>query len=322
MVKSTRDGFGEGIIELGRRNKNVFVLAGDLAGSTRADGFAKEFPERFLNMGICEQDMLGTAVGLSLAGKIPFVCSFSVFVLGRGYDQIRISVCYNNQNVKIIGSHSGITVGPDGATAQSLEDIAMMRVLPNMRVMVPADAIEARKATLALADFEGPAFLRLGRGPTPLVTKPEDPFKIGRANVICEGKDVAIIACGIMVHEAVQARNELKKRGIEACVINMHTIKPLDGDAIRHAVKSCGAIVTAEEHQIYGGLGGAVAEFISGDCPVFLKNVALNNVFGESGEAAELCRKYGLTKREIIESVDIVLDLKKRGINYGDESQS
>ena len=262
-------------------------------------------------MGICEQDMLGTAVGLSLAGKIPFVCSFSVFVLGRGFDQIRISVCYNNQNVKIIGSHSGITAGPDGATAQCLEDIAMMRVLPNMRVIVPADALEAKRATITLADFEGPAFLRLGRGGTPQVTRPEDPFKIVKANLLYEGKDVAIIACGIMVHEALQARSELKKRGIDVAVINMHTIKPLDGEMIRHAVKTCGAIVTAEEHQIYGGLGGAVAEFLSGDCPVFLKNVAMNNVFGESGEPDELRKKYGLTKREIVESVEIVLDMKR-----------
>lgn len=311
-MKATRDGFGEGIIKLGRQNKEIFVLAGDLAGSTRADRFQELFPKRFLNMGICEQDMLGTAVGLSLAGKIPFVCSFSVFVLGRGYDQIRISVCYNNQNVKIIGSHSGITVGPDGATAQSLEDIAMMRVLPNMKVIVPADAIEAEKATIALTDFQGPAFLRLGREGVPDVTKEKDPFKIGKANIIYEGKDVAIIACGIMVYEAIQARNELKRKGIEATVINMHTIKPLDGETIRQAVKTCGAIVTAEEHQVYGGLGGAVAEFLSGDCPVFLKSVALNNVFGESGQPDELRTKYGLTKREIVESVDIVLDLKNR----------
>lgn len=311
-LKATRDGFGNGIVKLGGLNKDIFVLAGDLAGSTRADRFQKEFPDRFLNMGICEQDMLGTAVGLSLAGKIPFVCSFSVFVLGRGYDQIRISVCYNNQNVKIIGSHSGITVGPDGATAQSLEDIAVMRVLPNMRVIVPADAIEAEKATLALVDFQGPAFLRLGREGVPEVTNRDDPFKIGKANVIYKGKDVAIIACGIMVYEAIQARNELKKRGIETTVINMHTIKPLDGEAIRDAVKSCGAVVTAEEHQIYGGLGGAVAEFLSGDCPVFLKSVALNNVFGESGQPDELREKYGLTKREIVESVEIVLELKKK----------
>lgn len=310
-LRATRDGFGEGIVELARKNKDVFVLSGDLTASTRADGFEKEFPDRFFNMGICEQDMLGTAVGLSLAGKIPFVCSFSVFILGRGFDQIRISVCYNDQNVKIIGSHSGLTVGPDGATAQSLEDIAMMRVLPNMRVIVPADATEARKATLAIADFDGPAFLRLGRGGTPDISKAGDTFKIGKANVLHEGKDVAIIACGIMVYEALEARKELKKRGIEVAVINMHTIKPLDGEAIRYAVRTCGAIVTAEEHQIYGGLGGAVAEFLTGDCPVFLKNVAMNNVFGESGGADELRMKYGLTKREIVESVDIVLEMKK-----------
>jgi transketolase len=311
-LRATRDGFGEGIVKLARRNKNVFVLSGDLTGSTKADLFQKEFPGRFLNMGICEQDMLGTAVGLSLAGKIPFVCSFSVFVLGRGYDQIRISVCYNNQNVKIIGSHSGITVGQDGATAQSLEDIAMMRVLPNMTVVCPADALEAEKATIALADLSGPAFLRLGRHAMPDVTRKDDPFRIGKANVIAEGKDVAIIACGIMVREALEAREILKKRGIQAMVVNMHTIKPLDGEVIRRAAETCGAIVTAEEHQIYGGLGGAVAEFVSGDCPVIVKNVALNNVFGESGRADELCVKYGLTEREIVESVDIALEMKGR----------
>lgn len=308
---ATRDGLGQGLLELGRSRQDVFVLAGDLAESTRANLFEREFPERFFNMGIAEQDMLGTAVGLSLAGKIPFVCSFTVFVCGRGYDQIRISVCYNNQNVKIVGSHSGITVGSDGATAQALEDIAMMRVLPNMTVIVPADAIEARKATVAAAGVPGPVFLRLGRPAVPIVTAEDDPFEVGKVRVLRPGRDVTLVACGIMVAEALHASQALAEDGVDAGVINVHTIKPLDKATLVQAVQATGAVVTAEEHQVHGGLGSAVAEVVTRHCPCFIDMVAVQDVFGESGEADELREKYGLTCEHIREKALGLL--KKKG---------
>lgn len=299
-------------MELGRNRGDVFVLAGDLAESTRAHLFQKEFPERFLNMGIAEQDMLGTAVGLSLAGKVPFVCSFSCFVCSRGYDQIRISVCYNNRPVKIAGTHAGITVGADGATAQALEDIAMMRALPNMTVVAPADAIEARKATVAAASHPGPVYLRLGRGPVPVITSEADPFEIGRARRLRKGRDVTLVACGIMVAEALLAADVLAAEGIEAEVINVHTVKPLDTPTIIEAAHATGAVVTAEEHQMYGGLGSAVAEALAADCLCPIEMVAVADVFGESGEPDELREKYGLTWRHIKEKALRALRLKGR----------
>lgn len=307
-----RDGLGQGLLELGRTRKEVFVLAGDLAESTRAHLFAREFPDRFLNMGIAEQDMLGTAVGLSLAGKVPFVCSFTVFVCGRGYDQIRTSVCYNNQNVKIAGSHSGISVGPDGATAQSLEDIAMMRVLPHMTVIAPADAIEARKATIAAASVPGPVFLRLGRALVPIITAEADPFEVGQARVLRPGRDITLVACGIMVAEALQAAEALAGVGVGAGVINMHTIKPLDEATLVQAARLTGAVVTAEEHQVHGGLGSAVAEVLGRHCPCFMDMVGVADTFGESGEADELREKYGLTWRHIREKALRLLQKKGR----------
>jgi len=311
-MRATRDGAGDGLIELAKTNMQVVVLTGDLAGSTRTDKFEKVFPNRFFNMGIAEQDMVGTAVGLALAGKIPFACSFSCFILGRAYDQIRVSVCYNNANVKIIGTHSGITVGPDGATAQIMEDIALMRVLPNMKVIVPADAAEAQKAVMASAQMPGPVFIRCGRGPVPAVTAAEDFFQIGRANVLADGADVTIVACGIMVNDALDAAGVLRERGISAGVINMHTIKPFDGPALLAAARRTGAVVTAEEHQTAGGLGSCVAEYLSGVCPVPVGMVGAGSVFGESGEPDELKAKYGLTKERIIESCMEVIERKKR----------
>ncbi|MFC2149545.1 transketolase family protein [Candidatus Auribacterota bacterium] len=310
--KATRDGAGEGFLELAGERPEVVVLTGDLAGSTRGDKFEKIFPEKFINMGISEQDMIGTAVGLSLAGKIPFVCSFSCFVLCRAYDQIRVSLCYNNANVKIIGTHSGITVGPDGATAQMLEDIAIMRVLPNMKVIVPADAAQAKKAVKASADIPGPVFIRAGRGPVPVVTKEEDLYEFGKAQIFSEGDDVTIVACGIMVNEALEAAEILKAGGVSAGVINMHTVKPLDEDALRRAAGKSGAVVTAEEHQIYGGLGSSVAEFLSGTDAVPMEMVGIGNVFGESGKPDELKEKYGLTSQKIIEACNKVLRRKTK----------
>lgn len=314
-TKPTRDGFGEGLLELGKNNKDVFVLSGDLADSTRAEWFGKSYPERFLNMGIAEQDMVGMAAGLAMEGKIPFVCSFSCFITTRAYDQIRVSVCYNNVgkgnlNVKIAGTHSGITVGPDGATAQAMEDIAGMRVLPGMAVIVPVDAIEAKKAAIAAAAYPGPVYLRLGRGPVPVITREGDPFNIGKGNLMRQGKDVTIVACGILVSEALEAANKLSQEGIEAGVINMHTIKPLDGELLLDEARRTGAVVTAEEHQINGGLGGAVAECLVRSYPVPVEMVAVQDTFGESGGERELQEKYGLTAKEIVAAAKKVLSRK------------
>ncbi len=310
ISRATRDGFGDGIAELGKTNKNIFVLTGDMSESTRADRFQKLYPDRFFNLGICEQDMLGTAVGLSLAGKIPFVCSFSVFIACRAYDQIRVSLCYNNQNVKIAATHSGLTTGPDGATAQALEDIAIMRVLPNMSVIVPCDALEAKKATIAAANFPGPVFLKLGRQAFPAVTFESDPFQVGKANIMKDGKDLTIIACGIMVGEAQKAAKALAEEGIDAGIINMHTIKPIDRQAIIKAARTTGAIVTVEEHQINGGLGSAVAEVLAKYHPAPMEMVAVEDTFGESGTPQELLDKYGLNWKNIVNRAKAVLQRK------------
>jgi len=308
--KAIRDAFGEALVELGRKNKKVVVLSGDLEDSTRAEYFKKEFPERFFNLGICEQDILGTAAGLSLAGFIPFVCSFAVFITNRAYDTLRISVCYNKCNVKIIGSHAGLTVGEDGATAQCLEDFALLRVLPSIIVLSPVDAIETRKATMAMADIQGPAYMRLSRVAFPIITKESGPFIVGKANIMREGKDVTIIACGLMVSESLKAAEALKQDGIQVKILNMHTIKPIDEKAIIGAAKETKAIVTAEEHQINAGLGGAVAEVLSRNYPVPLEMVAVADTFGESGSAEELLEKYHLKDKDIVTAVKNVLKRK------------
>ena len=312
-MKATRDGFGEALLELGRENKKIVVLSGDLEDSTRAEYFKKEFPERFFNLGIAEQDVLGTAVGMSMDGLIPFVCSFAVFLTNRAYDIIRISVCYNNRNVKLIGSHAGLTVGPDGATAQCLEDFAITRVLPNLKVICPADAVEAKKATRMMAEVRGPVYMRLSRPPFPIITKDSDEFILGRANVMREGRDITVIACGLMVYEALQAAEILKKENIETRVINMHTIKPIDREIVIKSAQETGAIVTAEEHQINGGLGSAVAEVLARNFPVPIEMVAVNDTFGESGESEELLQKYHLKDIDIVDAVKRVIARKKKG---------
>jgi len=312
-LKPTRDGFGLGLLEAGRKNPRVLALTGDLGDSTRAEWFGKEFPERYFDMGIAEQDMVNTAVGLSLGGWIPFACSFTDFIVCRGLDQIRVGVCYNNANVKILGSHSGISTGPDGATVQSVADIATMRALPHMAVIVPADAEEARKATLSLVDHIGPAFLRVGRNPVPVFTKEQDPFSIGQANLLREGNEVSIIACGVMVWAALQAAESLVSEGISADVLNLHTIKPIDREALARTARKTGAVVTAEEHSLYGGLGSAVAEALVTDYPVPMEFVAVMDTFGESGESAELMETYHLTSKDIAGAVKKVLSRKKTG---------
>ncbi len=309
-MKATRDGFGEALLQLGRDNKDIVVLSGDLEDSTRAEYFKKEFPERFFNLGIAEQDIAGTAAGLSKTGLIPFICSFAAF-WANAFGVFRVSVCYNKCNVKIVGTHSGISVGPDGATAQALEDIAAMRVLPNMSVVWPADAYEAAKATKAIAAIDGPVYLRLGREAVPFVTDRDRPFVFGKADVLREGSDAAIIACGDMVSESVKAAEKLSREGIKARVINMHTIKPVDKEIIIKAAKETGAIVTAEDHQANGGLGGAIAEVLACGYPAPMEMVAVRDTFGESGTGEELLEKYGLKDVDIINAVKRAVSRKK-----------
>lgn len=298
---ATRDGFGEGLLYLGKTNKDIVVLSADLTGSTRASCFKKEFPERFFSFGIAEQNMMSAAAGLSLAGKIPFACTFGVFAAGRAWNQLSISVCYMDLNVNIVGTHAGLNVGPDGATHQALEEITLMRALPNMQVVVPADAIEAKKATIEAAKIPHPVYLRFTRSPIPVITKEKDYFKIGKANILKEGKDLTIVACGSMVSKALVASDKLKEKdNIDAQVINMHTPKPIDKDAIIKAAKKTKTILTCEEHTIYGGLGSAVTEVISEFYPVPVKMIGINGVFGQSGEPEELMKYYHLTSDDIL----------------------
>ncbi len=304
-MKPTRDAFGEELVTLGKDNKNIVVFSGDLEDATRAEYFKHAYSERFFNLGIAEQDVVGTAAGMSSLGFVAFACSFAVFLTNRAYDMIRLDVCYNNTNVKIVCSHAGVTVGEDGASAQCLEDFAIMRVLPNIQVICPVDYIEAKKATRAIVNQKGPVYMRTGRAPFPIITKESDPFTIGQANVLRDGKDVTLIACGLMVYEALQAAQLLQKDGIQARVVNMHTIKPIDEAAIIDAVKKTGAVVTAEEHQIHGGLGSAVAEVLAKKSPAPLEMIAVNDVFGETGNPQELLKAYHL------KDVDIVAAAKK-----------
>lgn len=310
-AKPTRDGFGEGLLELGRANPNVVALSGDLEDSARAIWFKKEFPARFFSVGIAEQDMIGTAAGLAIMGKIPFACSFSQFVTGKALEQMRLAVCYQNLNVKIVGSHGGLSVGADGATAESLEELTVLRSLPRMTVIVPADALEAKKATIASAAYPGPVYLRLGRAPIPQITKPEDPFTIGRACVLRGGNDVAIVACGIMVAHALAAAEILDKEGVSARVINLHTIKPIDRAALLAAARETGAVVTAEEHTVLGGLGGAVAEVLAQEHPVPMRFVGTADRFGTSGDPVELWKAFGLMPEDIANAVRDVLRAKQ-----------
>jgi len=307
----TRDGFGKGLVELGKTDKNVVVLSADLTDSTRANWFKKEFPDRFFGLGVAEQDMVGAAAGFALMGKIPFACTFGVFASGRAWDQVRISVAYMNLNVKIVGTHGGISVGPDGATHQALEEIALMRILPNMAIVVPADALEAQRATIEAARRKGPVYLRLGRSGVPVVTKESDRFEIGRADTLREGSDVAIFACGQLVSEAILACDELAKDGIEAKLINVHTPKPLDRNAVIAAAKETGAAVTAEEHTILGGLGGAIAEVLAQEAPVPIRMVGVKDRFGVSGESDELFEHFGLNAKHIVKAAREAIKMKK-----------
>ena len=309
----TRDGFGKELVELGKTNEKIVVVSADLEDATRAEYFKKAYPERFFTVGIAEQDMVGMAAGLSLQGFVPFINSFAVFLTNRAYDMIRLDICYNNTNVKIVCSHAGVTVGEDGASAQCLEDLALMRVLPNLKVVCPVDELEARKATSLFAQQTGPMYMRTSRAPVPMLTTASDPFVIGKANVLREGNDATVIACGIEVSEGLKAAEILKKENIDVRVVNMHTIKPIDEACIIKAARETGAIVTAEEHQKYGGLGGAVAEVVVRHCPVPMAMVAVDDSFGESGTPEELLKAYHLKDTDIAAAVrDVVRKKAKR----------
>lgn len=320
-TESSRDGFGRGLLKLGEDDENVVVLCADLEESTRVDGFFKKFPERAFEVGVAEQCLVTVASGLAHEGKIPFASSYAVFSPGRNWEQIRTTICYNNVPVKIIGSHAGITVGADGATHQALEDIALMRVLPNMVVISPCDAIEAEKATLAMAKINKPCYLRLTRNKAPIITTKETSFEIGKAEIFREGNpstssgrfaDVTIIATGEMVYYALMAAEKLEQSNISTRVINVHTIKPLDTKCILKAAEETRAIVTVEDHQIAGGLGSVVTEVVSADFPVPVKIVGIDDKFGESGEPEELMKKYGLTVENITKAVTTVIRMKNK----------
>ena len=295
----TREGYGQGLLEAGEKNKDIVALGADITSSVKVDMFKNRFPERFFNIGIAEQNQMGIAAGLSLSGKIPFVTNYGVFLAGRAWDQIRTTVCYGNLNVKLGGAHGGISVGPDGATHQALEEISIMRCLPNMRVVVPADFYETKKATLAAAESYGPIYIRFGREKVPVITDENTPFEIGKAYCLRDGSDVAIIACGAMVYESLVAAEKLSKEGISAMVINNHTIKPLDRDTIIEAAKKTGAIVTAEEHQLAGGMGSAIKEVLAEEYPVVVKSIGIHDRFGESGDPIDLMEAFGLTSDNI-----------------------
>ncbi|MEK7089683.1 MAG: transketolase C-terminal domain-containing protein [Patescibacteria group bacterium] len=308
-----RNGFGEGILIAGETDPNVVVLCADLMESTRCDGFAKKFPERFFELGVAEQNMAAMAAGLGVSGKIPFIASYATFSPGRNWEQIRTTISYNDSNVKIAGHHAGISVGPDGATHQAVEDIATMRVMANMKVIVPCDAIEARKATVAVAKIWGPIYLRYAREGTPIVTTNYTKFTPGKAEIFWESKkpQVAIIACGTLVHPALLAAKQLEKEKIGVIVVNNHTIKPLDEKTILEVVKKTGAVVTAEEHQVIGGLGSAIAELLAKNNPTPQEFVGLQGVFGESGKPEELMEKYGMGVKDIVHAVRVVLKRKR-----------
>ncbi|MBU1091552.1 transketolase family protein [Patescibacteria group bacterium] len=309
----TRNGYGEGLVRAGEKNENVVALCADLSDSTRSKMLKDKFPERFLQVGISEQSMASVAAGMAAMGKIPFISSYAMFSPGRNWEQVRTTICYNDSNVKIAGAHAGVSVGPDGATHQAIEDIAITRVLPNMTVVVPCDAVEARKATEAAAEIKGPVYLRFARENTPVMTTEETPFKVGKAEIFWSTPDVdvSIIACGPLVHNAILAAVELGKEGIKVEVINNHTIKPLDERTIIKSAQKTGAVVTVEEHQIACGMGSAIAELLAKKNPVPIEFIGVDDRFGESGEPNELIEEFGMGIGNIKEAVRKVLKRKK-----------
>lgn len=308
--KDTRSGFGAGLHEAGKKNSNVVALCADLVGSLKMDAFIKDFPERFFQIGIAEANMMGIAAGLTIGGKIPYTGTFANFSTGRVYDQIRQSIAYSGKNVKICASHAGLTLGEDGATHQILEDIGLMKMLPGMTVINPCDYNQTKAATMAIAEYDGPVYLRFGRPVVPIFTDPDQKFEIGKAWMVNEGADVTIIATGHLVWEAIQAGEQLEALGIDAEIINIHTIKPLDEEAILKSVAKTGCVVTAEEHNRLGGLGDSVAQVLAKNNPAPQEYVAVNDSFGESGTPAQLMEKYGLNAASIVKAAQKVIKRK------------
>ncbi len=309
--KSTRAGFGDALLVLAKKDKNIVVVSADLAESTRVQAFAKKFPERFIEVGVAEQNMMGVAAGLALSGKTAVAASFAVFSPGRNWDQLRVSVCYSDANVKIIGSHAGLAVGEDGASHQALEDIAITRCLPNLTIISPADYLEAQRATEAMLKIKGPVYLRLTRPNTPLFTDKKTPFKIGQADILLSGKDITLIAHGPILYEALQAAKILAKEKISVEIINCHTIKPLDGKTILNSAKKTRQVVTLEDHQINGGLGSAIAELLSEKLPTSLLRLGVHDTFGESGDYKKLWQKYSLDRQSIANHIRQIFANKK-----------
>ncbi len=308
--KDTRSGFGAGLYELGKKNENVVALCADLIGSLKMNDFVKDFPERFLQCGIAEANMIGTAAGLTIGGKIPFAGTFANFATGRVYDQIRQSVAYSGKNVKICASHAGLTLGEDGATHQIMEDIGLMKMLPGMVVINPCDYNQTKAATIAIADYEGPVYLRFGRPSVPNFTPADQKFEIGKAILLDEGSDVTIIATGHLVWKAIEAARILEQKGISSEIMNIHTIKPLDEEAVLKSVSKTKAVVTAEEHLINGGLGDSIAQLLGRKLPTPIEMVAVDDKFGESGKPEELLAKYGIDTENIVSAVEAVLKRK------------
>jgi transketolase len=310
-MKKTREGFGRALVDLGHENPNVVVMVGDLTESTMVSFFAEEFPDRFFEIGIAEQNMASIAAGMAAMGKIPYFATYGAFASCRSADQIRVSIAYSNLPVKIGGAHGGISVGPDGATHQAMEEFAIIRAIPNMSLVVPCDYWEARKATRAAAAVPGPVYIRFGREDVPVVTDESTPFTFGRGEIFGEGSDVTVIACGVMVHEGLRARQIMGERGVSVRVVNLHTLKPIDAALIERCARETGAIVTAEEHQVHGGLGGAVAEVVVQKHPVPVEMVAVHDRFGQSGKPAELMAAFGLKEKDVVAAIERVLQRKR-----------
>ena len=310
--KETRAGFGEGILEAGRKNPNVVALTADLLGSMKLNAFIKEFPDRFVQVGIAEANMIGIAAGMTIGGKIPYTTTFANFSTGRVYDQIRQSVAYSNKNVKICASHAGLTLGEDGATHQILEDIGMMKMLPGMTVIVPCDFNQTKAATIAIADYEGPVYLRFGRPKWPNFTPEDQQFEVGKAQVLHEGTDITLFACGHMVWLSVEAGKILEERGYSVEIINIHTIKPLDEEAVLRSIQKTGCAVTSEEHNVLGGLGDSIAQVAARHNPIPIEYVGTNDTFGESGKPLDLLKKYGLDTEHIVAAAEKAIARKKK----------
>lgn len=308
--KDTRSGFGDGIVEAARKNPNIIALTADLLGSMKLNQFVKEFPDRFIQCGIAEANMIGVAAGLTIGGKIPYTTTFANFSTGRVYDQIRQAVAYSGKNVKICASHAGLTLGEDGATHQILEDIGLMKMLPGMTVIVPCDYAQTKAATIAIADYEGPVYLRFGRPSWPIFTT-DIPFEIGKAQFFSEGTDVTIFACGHLVWNAIQAGIQLQEKGISAEVINIHTIKPLDEEAVLNSIRKTKCAVTAEEHNVLGGMGDSIAQCAAKNFPIPIEYIGVNDSFGESGTPAQLLKKFGLEASDIVVAAEKAISRKK-----------